>query len=87
MANLDQIIERSLLVKKSVVEKDEKEGGLRKILNFGHTIGHAFESNNLGDLYHGECVALGMLFMCSEEVKEKLLALDYIRERLEEFNS
>ena len=73
IANLDQIIERSLLVKKSVVEKDEKEGGLRKILNFGHTIGHAFESNNLGDLYHGECVALGMLFMCSEGVKEKLI--------------
>lgn len=71
--NLDLIIEKSLIVKKDVVEQDEKEGGLRKILNFGHTIGHAFESNNFGELYHGECVALGMLFMCSEGVKEQLI--------------
>lgn len=70
---LDTIIEKSLLVKKYVVEQDEKETGLRKILNFGHTLGHAFESLNFDTLYHGECVALGMLYMCSDTVKLRLL--------------
>ncbi len=67
------IIEKSLLVKKYVVEQDEKETGLRKILNYGHTLGHAFESLNFNTLYHGECVALGMLYMCSDNVKSRLL--------------
>ena len=71
---LDKVIERSLLIKKDVVEKDEREGGLRKILNFGHTIAHAVESiNRMDRYYHGECVAIGMLPMCSEEVKNRLL--------------
>ncbi len=70
--DLDTIIERSLYIKKRVVEEDEKESGLRKTLNFGHTIGHAIEVND-GNLYHGECVALGMLPMCSEDVRERLL--------------
>lgn len=72
--NIDTIIERSLLIKKSVVEKDEREGGLRKILNFGHTIGHGIESEEeLNGLYHGECVALGMLPMCSAPAREMLV--------------
>ena len=70
--DLDTIIERSLYIKKRVVEEDEKESGLRKTLNFGHTVGHAIEVNS-PDLYHGECVALGMLPMCSDAVKERLL--------------
>ncbi len=70
--NIDYIIEQSLRLKKAVVEEDEKEQGIRKVLNFGHTIGHAIESVNLGNLYHGECVGLGMLYCCDEEVKEKL---------------
>ncbi len=70
---IDEIIVRSLEVKRSVVQKDEKENGLRKILNFGHTIGHAFESAKMGDMFHGECVALGMLYMCSEKVRERLV--------------
>ena len=70
---LDDIIYRSLMVKKAVVEADEREGGLRKVLNFGHTIAHAIESiNGLEKYYHGECVALGMLPMCSEKVRESL---------------
>jgi len=57
-----------------VVETDEKETGLRKILNFGHTIGHAIESGALdGSLYHGECVALGMIPMCSKKVRGELI--------------
>ncbi len=72
--NLDVIIERSLMIKKYVVEHDEKERGLRRILNFGHTIGHGIESyEGLHGLYHGECVALGMLPMCEGETKARLL--------------
>lgn len=71
---IDTVIERSLKIKRSVVEQDEKEGGLRKILNFGHTLAHAIESQNgMQNLYHGECVALGMLPMCSEKVRKRLV--------------
>lgn len=70
--NLETIIERSLKIKKSVVEQDEKEQGLRKILNFGHTIGHGIEVTQ-DDIYHGEAVALGMLPMCSKEVRARLV--------------
>ncbi|MBQ6714332.1 MAG: 3-dehydroquinate synthase [Clostridia bacterium] len=70
--DLDTVIERSLYIKKRVVEEDEKESGLRKTLNFGHTIGHAIEVNR-NDLYHGECVALGMIPMCSQSVRERLI--------------
>ncbi len=72
-AVIDTVIEKSLLIKKSVVEEDEKETGLRKVLNFGHTIGHAIETvTGLDELYHGECVALGMMYMASGEAKEKI---------------
>ena len=71
---IDLVIEKSLLCKKNVVEKDEKEMGLRKVLNFGHTLGHGIESTLLdGSLYHGECVALGMIPMCAPDVREKLV--------------
>lgn len=73
-SNIDTVIERSLKIKREVVEKDEKEGGLRKILNFGHTLAHAIESeNDMQNLYHGECVALGMIPMCSAAVRERLI--------------
>lgn len=71
--NLLKIIVSSLTVKKQVVERDEKELGLRKILNFGHTIGHGIEVNS--DLYHGEAVALGILGMCSERIRERLIPI------------
>ncbi|MBR4123125.1 MAG: 3-dehydroquinate synthase, partial [Clostridia bacterium] len=74
MPNIDRIIEASLRIKKFVVEQDEKESGLRKILNFGHTLAHAIESQNeMQNLYHGECVALGMLPMCDKAVRERLV--------------
>ena len=73
-ANIDKIIEKSILIKKAVVEADEKEMGLRKILNFGHTLGHAIETQlNMEELYHGECVAIGMVPMCSKEVRPRLI--------------
>jgi len=70
--DIDEIIYRSLLIKKSVVENDERESGIRKVLNFGHTFAHAIESENMGKLYHGECVAIGMMYMCSDSVKRRL---------------
>lgn len=73
-SHIDEIIVRSLNIKKNVVEQDEKESGLRKILNFGHSIGHGIESEEgMSELYHGECVALGMIPMCSSEVACRLV--------------
>ena len=74
---LEEIITRSLLMKKRVVEEDEKEQNIRKILNFGHTIGHAIESYyHLHDYYHGECVANGMIFIEeNEEIKKDLISI------------
>ncbi|MFN3679744.1 3-dehydroquinate synthase [Thermosynechococcus sp.] len=57
-----QILERSCQAKVDVVSKDEREAGLRAILNYGHTIGHALESmGNYRLLNHGEAVAIGMI--------------------------
>ncbi|MBO6013923.1 MAG: 3-dehydroquinate synthase [Oscillospiraceae bacterium] len=67
----ETVLTAALRVKKKVVETDEKETGLRKILNFGHTIGHGIES--VTGLLHGECVALGMIPMCTESVRTRLL--------------
>ena len=66
------IIANAIKTKAMVVEQDEKEAGLRKVLNFGHTIGHGIEIASEGELYHGESVALGMLCMCDEDVKVRI---------------
>lgn len=70
--DLPEIIHRSLCIKRDVVEQDPKEHGLRKVLNFGHTVGHAIESYHKGTMLHGECVSLGMLPMCSAPVRGRL---------------
>ena len=70
--DVEKFIIEALKIKKMVVENDPKEKGLRKVLNFGHTIGHAIESLSQGRLYHGECVGIGMLYVCSKEVKAKI---------------
>lgn len=59
---LEQVVARSLSHKAAVVSADEREGGLRKSLNFGHTIGHAIEASaGYGSYFHGEAVAIGMV--------------------------
>lgn len=75
--DIPQIIERSINVKRQVVEQDEKESGLRKILNFGHTIGHAIEgAYGLDSYLHGECVAMGMLFFIEDQpLKDRVLSI------------
>ena len=57
---LQQLIQRNALLKIKVVQQDEFEQGDRKLLNFGHTLGHAFE--NKYNLPHGEAVAIGMVY-------------------------
>ena len=76
-ADIETIIYRSLLVKKKIVEADEREAGARRALNFGHTIGHGIEAvkgvrgRRTNGLYHGECVALGMLPMIEDRKLQK----------------
>ena len=75
LQNIDTVVERSLRIKKAVVEEDEKENGIRRILNFGHTLGHGIEGSSNGELYHGECVALGMISMCAPDVRRRLVSV------------
>lgn len=59
---LAQVVKRSCEIKADVVSKDEREGGIRAILNFGHTFGHAIEAGmGYGQWYHGEAVGCGMV--------------------------
>ena len=59
---LEKVIADSVRLKASVVSADEREGGLRQVLNFGHTIGHALEAETrYTQLLHGEAVAWGMI--------------------------
>ncbi|HWG54209.1 MAG TPA: 3-dehydroquinate synthase [Gemmatimonadaceae bacterium] len=60
-AEMYDLIVRSIEIKASVVERDEHESGVRKILNFGHTLGHAIEAESGYELLHGEAVAIGMV--------------------------
>lgn len=79
---LCEVVREAVLLKADIVLKDPRESGLRKVLNFGHSIGHALEVGaGYQDLSHGEAVALGMLIetkiacnrgMCSEEFEEKI---------------
>ncbi len=64
-----QIIERNVLIKTGIVQDDETEKGTRKLLNFGHTFGHAVEYTQ--QLPHGHAVAVGMVIACM--ISEMLL--------------
>lgn len=74
--NIEEIIVDALNIKKSIVEADEMENGIRKILNFGHTFGHAVESSEkLSTLLHGECVALGMMETSYGDAHDRIKSL------------
>ncbi|WP_248722976.1 3-dehydroquinate synthase [Seonamhaeicola sp. ML3] len=69
LSDLDGLIHQSVIIKKNVVEVDPFEDGLRKTLNFGHTLGHAIESYFLSNskkntLLHGEAIVIGMILAC-----------------------
>lgn len=80
-----QVIRRSCEIKADVVGRDERESGLRAILNFGHTVGHAIESlTNYTGYRHGEAIAIGMVVaarlahksgLCDRKVEARLEAL------------
>jgi 3-dehydroquinate synthase len=68
---MSKVVRRSVEIKAEIVELDERENGLRAILNFGHTIGHALEVvTDYKALRHGEAVAIGMITECM--IAEKL---------------
>ncbi|MBV8802803.1 MAG: 3-dehydroquinate synthase, partial [Gammaproteobacteria bacterium] len=68
------IIYTSCLIKKNIVEQDEKELSLRKLLNFGHTIGHTIETIENYHISHGEAVAIGILVESYLSIKQGLLS-------------
>lgn len=72
---LEDIIYQSLAIKKHFVESDEYDQGVRQMLNFGHTFGHAYEAYyRYQKYYHGEAVALGMLMVSDKpNVKSELI--------------
>ena len=72
---IEKAIYESCKIKKSVVEKDEKEKGLRKILNFGHTFAHAYEASQSYSkkLNHGEAVVLGIKTALNFSLKNSLI--------------
>lgn len=71
---IPQMIGRCCEIKAWVVEQDEREGGLRRILNFGHTIGHAIEAASDFQLIHGLAIAMGMCVISNLAVKTGHLA-------------
>lgn len=87
-ANLLELVKYSVKIKEKIVLEDPMENGLRKVLNFGHTVGHAFESFYMGsseEITHGKAVAYGMaveLYLSYKKLgflKEKLIdAVNYI---------
>jgi 3-dehydroquinate synthase len=61
-ARARELIERSIAMKADVVSRDLREAGLREILNYGHTLGHAIEQAEHYQLPHGHCVSIGMVY-------------------------
>src|SRR5207237_9975275 len=61
LPELTDIIARSVEIKAAIVARDERESGLRKVLNFGHTIGHAIEAATEFETLHGQAVAIGLV--------------------------
>lgn len=70
---LNKIIEHSVKIKTKIVEQDEKEKGLRMILNYGHTYGHAIEKMSNFKLLHGYAIAIGMVLANKLAIEKKLL--------------
>lgn len=80
--NAEQIIEYSVKFKAKVVAQDEKESGLRQILNFGHTMAHSIEKLSDYKIPHGQAVALGMIGICRASLKQGICSAELV-ERLE----
>ena len=88
-ACLEEMIGHCVSCKAKVVEQDPYEEGLRKILNYGHTLGHAIEKHMDFKLYHGECVALGIVCASYISWKKEMLSMEEyyeIRDMMVPFN-
>lgn len=83
LANAEELSIHSVQYKTDIVMGDEKEGGLRQLLNYGHTIGHAVEALADGGLRHGEAVSIGVIAM-QQIFEDKGLALPGITQELRE---
>lgn len=70
------MVSRSLKIKREVVEHDPKERGERALLNFGHTLGHAIEKHMNFAMYHGDCVAIGIVAASYLSLQRNLIALE-----------
>ncbi|HEV8297049.1 MAG TPA: 3-dehydroquinate synthase family protein [Acidimicrobiales bacterium] len=75
--DLDERVARCVQIKADVVASDEREGGRRAILNYGHTLAHALETAGDYDLRHGEAVAIGLVY--AAEVARRLGRIDAAR--------
>lgn len=77
---LREMVYHSCLYKKEVVERDPLEKGERALLNFGHTLGHAIEKLMSFKLYHGQCVALGMVAAIYMSAKRGMLTWEEVED-------
>ena len=85
--SLIRLIEYCLTLKSAVVSKDEKESGLRRILNLGHTFGHALEARtNYKKFTHGEAVVQGLYFILDWAVSKQIITASYYRMSLDLLN-
>lgn len=76
---LEYLAKQNCTIKANVVEQDEKEAGLRAILNFGHTIGHAIEAHSNFKLLHGEAISIGIVGAFKMSVKLEMIGDDQMR--------
>jgi len=83
VANAGELIEKSIALKNKIVLKDPFDKGMRKVLNFGHTIGHALESlllNTGNSLLHGEAVVVGMIVESHIAYQKKMITKPVLTE-------
>lgn len=78
--NIEYVITRCVQLKRDIVDSDEKETGIRAILNFGHTVGHAIEINSNFEISHGSAVAIGMIIAAKGAYKSGFCASDISEE-------
>lgn len=78
--NIEYVISRCVELKRDIVDSDEKETGIRAILNFGHTVGHAIEINSDFEISHGSAVAIGMIIASKGAFNSGLCKADFSEE-------
>ena len=74
---IDDLVTRCVRIKAEIVEEDEREGGRRALLNYGHTLGHAIERETNFGVSHGEAVAIGLVF--AAKLAERMGRIDQTR--------